>query len=1080
MSRPGILVVEDEAIVARDIMRQVTDLGYNAVANTAYGEEAIELVGRLHPDLVLMDIQLAGALDGIQAAQQIREQFGTPIVFLTAFASPAVMQRAKSASPFGYLVKPFDPVQLCAAVEMALHQQEVETRLRQSREELATILRTAMDGFWVCDLTGRLLEVNEAACAILGYSRAEMLQLSVQDIEMLETPEQTRARIVKIQREGSDRFESRHRTRDGRVVDVEASLKFLPVTEGRIVCFFRDITERKRAEHEREATVRMLQLVNGQNDLHGLMREVSALLRDWSGCEAVGIRLREGDDFPYFETSGFPKRFIELERHLCQRDATGKPVRDAAGNPVLDCMCGNILCHRFDPTKPFFTAHGSFWCNCTTELLASTTEADRQARTRNRCNGEGYESVGLVPLRTGETTYGLLQFNDRRRDRFTPERITLLERLGDSLAVAIAQRQTQDALRASEARFRLLLESTTDYVVSVEHQADGLGHTRHSPGCLKVTGYSPDEFTRQPRLWLEMVPEEDRSTVEAYAKHITLGEQPPPLEHRITHRDGSIRWVRSSTVVRRSANSGDFVHEGVITDITARKQAELALRASEAKFATAFRAAPLTIALTSIENGTYLEVNEEFLRTTGFTREEVIGQTSAGLGTMTSADRARMLETLRRDGRINALPLTITVKGGQKLECLFSAEIVGIDGQPRLLSLALDVTATRRLESQLRQAQKMEAVGQLAGGVAHDFNNLLAAIALHLGLLREAPGIDPETRTALRDLEKETARGAGLTRQLLAFSRQQALDMKPVLLNEVLENLLKMLRRVLGERITVEWKAQPSLPTVEADVGMLEQIVVNLCVNARDAMPNGGRLLISTDTVTIDENYAKTNLSARPGRHVRLSISDTGSGMDSATLSRIFEPFFTTKEVGQGTGLGLAIVHGIVKQHNGWVEVESVVGTGTTFRVHLPATQHKVAAAPLLKADSLPRGHNELVLAIEDEESVRTVLSITLRRYGYRALLARNGAEAMELWQAHRAEIALVLTDMVLPGGMTGADLIARFRQERPELPMILASGYMKSKEGITIPGVTPLPKPFEMHTLLTALRTCLDTQPSS
>ncbi len=944
MSKTRILVVEDEAIVARDLTQQLARLGYDPVASTPRGEEALTLVAQLRPDLVLMDIQLAGELDGIAAAIAVREQFATPVVFLTAFADDTILQRSKQAEPFGYIVKPFEERELYSVVEISLHKHRAESRLRQSRQELATILRTAMDGFWIVDAQGRILEVNDAYCQLTGYSRAELLQLTTAQLEADESPEAIATHIASIAVDGSDRFERRHRAKDGRLVDLEISVNVMPDSGGRIFCFLHDITARKRADDEREATMRLLQLVNAPSDTHGLMQAVTALLHDWSGCEAVGIRLRDRDDYPYFETSGFPNCFVEKERFLCQRDATGHPVRDPAGHPMLECMCGNILCGRFDATKPFFTAHGSFWTNSTTQLLASSTETDRQARTRNRCNGEGYESVALVPLRIAGTSYGLLQFNDKRRDRFTPERIALLERLGDSLAVAIAQRQAQADLRASEARF-----------------------------------------------------------------------------------------------------------------------------------ATAFQAAPLMIALTSIEDGAYLEVNNEFLRATGFTREEVLGHSSTTLNLIAAADRARMLELLRRDGRVSALPLPVTIKSGARLECLFSAEIVDIGGQPRLLSIALDTTEHRRLEAQLRQAQKMEAVGQLAGGVAHDFNNILAAIALHLGLLRDAPDLDVETRASLRELEKEAARGAGLTRQLLTFSRQQAIQVKPLLLNDVLENLLKMLRRVLGERIAVEFRPHPDLPAVEADVGMLEQVVVNLCVNARDAMPNGGRLLLATDSVALNDQAHPSNPQPRKGQFVRLSVSDTGCGMNTATMARIFEQFFTTKEVGQGTGLGLAIVDGIVKQHHGWIEVESTEGAGTTFRILLPAKPRPVKTAAPQANDSLPRGRNELLLVIEDELSVRTVLSITLRRYGYRVLMANNGREAVDLWTAHRAEIDLVLTDMVLPGGLSGTDLIKQFRTDRPALPVILASGYMKNQDGLALPNVAALPKPFEMQALLSTLRRSLD-----
>jgi PAS domain S-box-containing protein len=506
-----------------------------------------------------------------------------------------------------------------------------------------------------------------------------------------------------------------------------------------------------------------------------------------------------------------------------------------------------------------------------------------------------------------------------------------------------------------------------------------------------------------------------------------------------------------------------------------KHRVEARLRESEAKFATVFRDSPAMITLSTLDDGSFLEVNEAFLKSSGVRAEEVTGKTSTWLGWIGAENWERLLKHLHVDGRVNNLEFTATARDGRRIECLFSGGIVEVGGRQRLLSTVLDVTDRKRVEGQLRQAQKMEAVGQLAGGVAHDFNNILAAMAMNLGLLRDTLVLDPETNESLLDLENEAARGAGLTRQLLAFSRKQTLEVKPLLLNDVLENLLKMLRRVLGERIAVEWKGQPGLPAVEADVGMMEQVVVNLCVNARDAMPDGGRLRLSTDLVTVDETDARANLNARAGEYVRLSVSDTGYGIDAAALSRIFEPFYTTKDVGQGTGLGLSIVHGIAKQHDGWVEVESTIGVGTTFRVLLPAKQLLVEAAVVVGQSALLRGRNELVLVVEDEKSVRALLSKTLQRYGYRVLSADSGPEAADLWAAHRSEISLLLTDLMLPGGMSGPALIERFRADRPELPVILSSGAIRDGAVPSIADVATLPKPFQMHTLLTVLRNCLD-----
>ena len=560
MGSARILVVEDEAIVARDIVRQLERFGHHVVASTTRGEDAVELAAQLLPDLVLMDIQLAGSVDGIDAAQAIRRKSNVPVVFLTAFATHNVLQRAKQASPFGYLVKPFDPQQLETAIEIALHQHEVEASLRESREELATILRTATDAFLLGDAQGRLLDVNEATCALLGYAREELLAMTVANLAPDEAPEelaQARSRILTL---GSARFERHLRRKDGSFVEVEITANKLPIGEGRFMSFARDISARKRADEERDATVRMLKLINQPNSLDALMREVTVLLRDWSGCSAVGIRLSDGEDFPYFETRGFPPTFVQAERYLCEHDRNGRIARDAGGNPVLDCMCGNVLCGRFDATKPFFTTRGSFWTNSTTRLLAQTSEADRRGRTRNRCNGEGYESVALVPLRVGNETYGLLQFNDKRPDRFRQSASPCLR--GWPTAWPSPSRNERFRPHARSARSVSAVCWNRPRTTPTPWTIVTAGKCRPATasGCEKVTGYTSDEFAARASLWLDMVVPEDRAAVLAFANRIDWGEAPTPIEHRIVHKNGSIRWVRNTVVSRPAPASHGFVH----------------------------------------------------------------------------------------------------------------------------------------------------------------------------------------------------------------------------------------------------------------------------------------------------------------------------------------------------------------------------------------------------------------------------------------------------------------------------------------------------------------------------------------
>jgi PAS domain S-box-containing protein len=396
-----------------------------------------------------------------------------------------------------------------------------------------------------------------------------------------------------------------------------------------------------------------------------------------------------------------------------------------------------------------------------------------------------------------------------------------------------------------------------------------------------------------------------------------------------------------------------------------------------------------------------------------------------------------------------------------------------------------DITERKALEEQLRQSQKMEAVGQLAGGVAHDFNNMLAVIRGNAELLLMDEGQHTAgAREGLKHVMEASERAANLTRQLLTFSRKQAMQPQPLLLNEVIANLTKMLNRVISENIDLQCQYATPLPYVQADTGMMEQVILNLVVNARDAMPQGGQLRVATEQLSLDETHARLNPNARAGEFVCLLVSDTGTGIAPEVLPRIFEPFFTTKEVGKGTGLGLATVYGIVKQHHGWIEVSSQVGEGTLFKVFLPAIPTPAGLAAAAEVEAEVRGGNETILLVKDEHTVRLMTRRILESKGYRIREATSGEEALKLWQSHAGEIAMLLTDIIMPGEMTGRDLAERLWAQRPGLKVIFMSGYSaevlgKGTEFIRRTRTHFLQKPCRSRALLETVRRCLDEKES-
>ncbi len=389
-----------------------------------------------------------------------------------------------------------------------------------------------------------------------------------------------------------------------------------------------------------------------------------------------------------------------------------------------------------------------------------------------------------------------------------------------------------------------------------------------------------------------------------------------------------------------------------------------------------------------------------------------------------------------------------------------------------------DITERLMLEAQLRQSQKMESVGQLAAGVAHDINNILTVIQGHAGLLLNAipPGTDA-TRS-LKQIGAAAERAASFIRQLLTFSRKQIFRSKILDLNAVLQNLKSMLPRLIGEDITLEIHCQPDLPCIQADAGMVEQIVMNLAVNSRDAMPKGGKFIITTSAVEIDSAYLKQHPEGRVGWFACLTVTDTGCGMEPKVLQRIFEPFFTTKEVGKGTGLGLATVYGVVKQHHGWLEVQSEVGVGTTFRVLLPVAGKAgdAPAAPSVKSETV-RGGKETLLLVEDEIGLLELVREILQQYEYRVLIACSGVEALRVWDECNGQVDLVLTDMIMPGGMTGSDLATELKKRKPTLKVIYASGYSSALTGkeFTQGENIFLAKPYQPNQVAQLIRNTLD-----
>jgi two-component system, cell cycle sensor histidine kinase and response regulator CckA len=604
-------------------------------------------------------------------------------------------------------------------------------------------------------------------------------------------------------------------------------------------------------------------------------------------------------------------------------------------------------------------------------------------------------------------------------------------------------------------------------------------------GVKRITGYAPGEFLSGTVMWRELIHTDDIDLVkQAFRQAVHEKRKILRVEYRTRHKDGSIRWLSDRRrLIYDAEGNFDYV-DGLLLDITDRKQSEDALRVTYEKLQTVIEGSPLAI-LGLDPEGNVTMWNPAAERMTGWSEKEALGRPLPIVPKDKKLEFQALLARARSGEYLSGEEVRRQKKDGSPFDisiwtsplCDPWGEVVGV------MAFLADVTERKQMEEtlrnseeQLRQSQKIEAIGRLAGGIAHDFNNLLTAIRGYSDLLLLRIDSSSPLRRDVEEIQKAGERATSLTRQLLAFSRKQVLQPKVLDLNTVVAGMDGMIRRLIGEDIDLVTVLKPGLWNVQADPGQVEQVIMNLIVNARDAMPKGGKVTIETSNVELDDRYVRQHAVVKPGEYILLSISDTGMGMDEETKIRLFEPFYTTKEKGKGTGLGLSTVYGIVKQSGGYIWVYSEAGKGATFKVYLPRFGGAVETKKEGASGSAPRGR-ETVLVVEDEEAVRVLVRSILEENAYTVLTASDGVEAQKVGRSHKTPIHLIVTDVVMPkmGGREAAETLA---PHLPGVKVLYMSGYTDESivhHGVLESGIPFLEKPFTPDALLRKVRQTLD-----
>ncbi len=1018
---------------------------------------------------------------------------------------------------------------------------QAEEALKESEERYRMLVEEAKDIICTIDMkTGILTSVNSFAANTLGY-RPEAVVNKLSFLEMVH-PEDHQNVIGRLQELASERkrspnFPLRLRKADGTYMNVEVNGAVTYDAQGNpetFVGIIRDVTERHRAEKAlRESEERYRTLVD--NSLTGTCliqdgkyRFVNKRLVEMTGYslaeleeasldllvhpddvklaqEAIAKRISREDltghyqfravtktgEILWIETLGTPVDYqgrpavlvnlIDIterrraEQHLRASEERYRTLLDSIEVAFYETdLAGNLL---------FFNDTVSKFLGYTKDELAGMSY--RQYTDEENADIIYRAFNAIYETRLAEKSFECtLTSKDGKKIPVEYSVSLVYDDSGEpigfrGLARDIAERKrAEEHLRASEEKYRTLLDS----IDTGFYETDLAGNFLFFNETIrKDLEYSKEELAGMN--YRQYTDEENGNIIyRAFNTVYRTGRVDKSFECTIRSKSGREMPVEFSVSLIRNDSGEPVGFRGLTREITERKRAEEKLKSSEERLKILFEFAPDAYYLTDFE-GRFVDGNRAAEKLFGYSKDEFTGKSFAELNLLPPDRFSKALMHVAENAEGKATgpdELTLTRKDGVEVAVEITTFPVTIEDQPLMLGIARDVTERKHLERQFFQAQKMESIGTLAGGIAHDFNNLLGGILGYASFMKSRIEADHPFYRYVETIERTAMRAGELTSQLLGFARGGKYETKSIDLNSIVEETLRLIDRTFDRLIEIETHLCPSLPAIEGDAGQIQQALMNLCVNARDAMAGGGTLIIETNVEALSEEYVRTHMGAKEGSYVSLSVTDTGTGMDRETLQRIFEPFFTTKEQGKGTGLGLSMVYGVVKNHGGHVRVYSEPGEGTTFKLYLPCSRMP-EAQELSELQSPPEG-NELILVVDDEESIRSVARETLEAHGYRVLLAEDGAKAIEIYTELDGEIGLVILDMIMPK-MGGRETFLKLKELNPNVKALLSTGYSqngKAQEILDSGVMGFVQKPYQVDALLSGVRKVLDARVTS